>query len=424
MEYIRWICPSSLRPRFFALVPELLHKDTGLECNYTTWLSRGWCRAELWCRLLSNREDTSVIVIFSEWEALYIFPLDWQRNLISNGKFTVESDRAEVVKLGEMALQSKIQHLREEGPLAYYRFYLACRPRLLQQKRPDQDLSGFLQYFEFPSLEAAIREDIGMTGMTCAVLQGDTAILHALVEHRGNANATVTGLGDLGYYDTQTLLMVAAKSSQDAKVLSTLMILRADPNLPSRSGLTAAWLAADPSHVHVLLEYRADLFNAEIPPLIGAGGRSSSATVLALLENRCEPECHTSDGFGALHAVPMFGRANQDAPESVRLLLAFRGDINFQAEPKGRMYLECLGARVHVEMWGVGSSNYQRKMANLPGATPLSVAAIMGDKPVVQTLLENHADLEMPNYQGCTPEELARVAGHYHLLPLLCTFAV
>ena len=95
----------------------------------------------------------------------------------------------------------------------------------------------------------------------------------------------------------------------------------------------------------------------------------------------------------------MFGRANLDAPESIRLLLAFRGDVNFQAEPRGRMYEECLHARMHVEMWGVGSSNYLRKMANLPGATPLSVAAIMGDKPVVQTLLENDAELEIPNYQ-------------------------
>lgn len=33
--------------------------------NYLSWLSRGWCRAELWCRLLSNREDTTVVVIFS-----------------------------------------------------------------------------------------------------------------------------------------------------------------------------------------------------------------------------------------------------------------------------------------------------------------------------------------------------------------------
>ena len=35
-----------------------------------------------------------------------MFPLDWQRNLIADGRFTVESDRSTVVKLGEVALQS------------------------------------------------------------------------------------------------------------------------------------------------------------------------------------------------------------------------------------------------------------------------------------------------------------------------------
>ena len=35
-----------------------------------------------------------------------MFPLDWQRNLIADGRFTVESDRAVVVKLGEAALAS------------------------------------------------------------------------------------------------------------------------------------------------------------------------------------------------------------------------------------------------------------------------------------------------------------------------------
>ena len=41
---------------------ELVHEDTGERCNYTSWLNRGWCRAELWYRTLSNRLDTSVIV--------------------------------------------------------------------------------------------------------------------------------------------------------------------------------------------------------------------------------------------------------------------------------------------------------------------------------------------------------------------------
>ena len=40
---------------FVALVPELRHEDTGRLCNYTSWLSRGWCRlTSVWlsCRAL------------------------------------------------------------------------------------------------------------------------------------------------------------------------------------------------------------------------------------------------------------------------------------------------------------------------------------------------------------------------------------
>ncbi|CAJ1453513.1 unnamed protein product [Effrenium voratum] len=409
---------------FFALVPELTHVDTGRECNYETWLWRGWCRAELWCRLLSNRKDTSVIVIFSDVEALYIFPLDWQRNLISDGLFTVESDRAGVVKLGEMALRSKLQHLREWGPLSHYRFYLANRPRLLSLETAEFDLPGFLQHFDFPSLDAAIKEEGGMTGVLCAVFAGDCNMLRVLVEQRADANGKAHGLTDLGYYDTQTLLMAAAKSAQNAQVLSTLLQLRADPNLHSKSGLTPAWLAQDPSHVHVLLEHRADLLSCEIPPLMGAASRASSATVRALLESRCDPSDASNDGFGVLHAVPVFGRANPHASETIRLLLSYRADVNSLTIPKKRMLEECMQCRNSMSIWGSYSSSYARKMANMFGATPVAVAAMMGNKTVIQTLLENDAELEISNGLGHTPLDLARQEGHCHLLSILSTFAV
>ena len=115
---------------FIALVPELTHKDSRLLANYSTWLSRGWlglcleaafterriwglqrlggslngnlilhpplwllvyrlsdktlrwCRAELWCRLLSNKTDTTVIVVYSNVQAEFMYPLDWQSNSI------------------------------------------------------------------------------------------------------------------------------------------------------------------------------------------------------------------------------------------------------------------------------------------------------------------------------------------------------
>jgi hypothetical protein len=81
--------------------------------------------------------------------------------------FTVESDRAVVVKLGEMALNSKISHLRKSGMLTEYRFYLARRPALLKQQQEKWNLQGFLVHFCFPNLEDAVRLESGMTGMMC-----------------------------------------------------------------------------------------------------------------------------------------------------------------------------------------------------------------------------------------------------------------
>ena len=75
---------------------------------------------------------------------------------------------------------------------------------------------GFLEYFDFPNMEAAVKQESGMTGMMCAVLAGDLDMLKLLAEHRADPNGRASGLADLGYYDTQTLLMVAVKSHQDS----------------------------------------------------------------------------------------------------------------------------------------------------------------------------------------------------------------
>eukprot|EP00434_Breviolum_minutum_P003820 symbB.v1.2.003361.t1/scaffold186.1/size279346/8 len=348
---------------FVALVPDLFHFDTSLPCNYTTWLSRGWCRAELWCRLLSTRRDTSVIVIFSAREALYMFPLDWQKNLISDGLFTVESDREDVVNLGEMALASKIEHLRAAGPLAEYRFYLARRSALLNVPPEEWDLKGFLDHFGFSDVEAAVKQDTGLTGILCATLAGNLEMLRVLVQNQADPNGRCDGLVNLGYYDTQTVLMVAAKSHQDPCVLSTLIELRADPGLVSRSGITAMWLALEPGHVQALLEGKADLF-AFASPLNGIAGRASTATVRMLLESRCDASRYSLDGFGALHAVPFFSRANRHACETTKLLISFRADVNMRAEPKGPMFWECFRARVHTAIFWLGSLCLSKKACN------------------------------------------------------------
>lgn len=92
---------------------------------------------------------------------------------------------------------------------------------------------------------------------------GEAGLIRELAAQRADVSARVEGLNHLGYWDGETLLMVAAKSRQQATVLRALMDRRADANATcvsvTGSIITAAWLATRPEHVRALLDYRADL---------------------------------------------------------------------------------------------------------------------------------------------------------------------
>ena len=318
-----------------------------------------WCRAELWCRLLSNKLETSVIVVYSPSEAEFMFPLDWQHNSIVDGDFTVESDRAVVVELGEVAVESKLQHLQAHGPLDHYRFYSAFRPKLLRQARVDREVQQFLHDFKFSSLEEAAQDRSSMNAVMCSVLSGDTGMLRLLAEKRADMNQPMHGLGDLGYYDTQTILMAAAKSHQGPAVLTTLIELRADPNASARTGLPALYMCRSPDHVKALLEHRAEMSHYA---LNGAASFAGPDTVRELLNFRCDP-CHGGAGkYGPLHAVALFSRGNPRAVETAKLLLEHRAEVNTPSSPTGEFLWKCRLARLRIATWGFAKCNMMTRL--------------------------------------------------------------
>ena len=409
---------------FIALVPEQVHAETGLSCNYVSWLSRGWCRAELWCHLLSNKPDTSVIVIYSSAEAEYMFPMDWQHNLIAEGDFTVESDRSTVVKLGDMAVMSKIQHLSDHGPLSHLRFYLALRPRLLGLERKDRTLQEFLLHFRFNSLREAAEHESPMNGLLSAVLAGDVPMIRLLAENRADVNLRLKGLGELGYFDTQTVLMAAAKSRQEPEVLSSLIELKADVEARSRSAIACTYLVRSPGHVKVLADAKANLEASWV--LNGPAGLASTETVAAMLEFRCDANFDFETigvRYGPLHAMALLSRSNRHAINTALLLLQQRANINARAKPQGPFGQQCRASQLKVAMLGYQACPAQTRFeASAPGITPLSVAALMGNEALVKVFLDFGAEM-IANERGDLPEDLASMNGHTGLLPILATFS-
>ncbi|CAE7301918.1 unnamed protein product [Symbiodinium microadriaticum] len=316
-----------------ALVPELVHTETGQYCNYTSWFSRGWCRAELWCHVLSNKRDKSVVVVHSTLEAKFMQSWDWQNNIVVDGEFTVESDRAVVGSLGRRAIESKIAHLSEEGPLEVYRYFLARQAAMLGQASKAWDMNGFLERFKFPSMELAVRDTSSMNAVMCAVMSGDVMMLRLLATYAADLNFTIYGLNSLGFRDSFTVLMAAVKSNQPASLVASLIHLRADVSRRADIGDNAACHVKRPEHVQVLLQARADFHTAHEPfcftPLAQAAGMTSAPTLKALLLARCDPNPSQSGlGITPLIGLIRFARGSPHALESAALLLEYRADIN------------------------------------------------------------------------------------------------
>ena len=157
-----------------------------------------------------------------------MFQYDWQHNNIASGDFTVPSDRAIVCQLGETAAAGKLKHLQIGGPVDAYRYFAAHKHKLLGLQPLCSDVDDFLTLFQFGSLEAAASNHTGMTGLLCAVYAGHVQLLRLLVESRADVNQRVRGLGEFGFYDSMTPLIIATRSNQGPDILHGLIELGAD----------------------------------------------------------------------------------------------------------------------------------------------------------------------------------------------------
>ena len=413
---------------FIALVPFVQHQDTMEWCSYTTWLSRGWCRAELWLHMLSrDSEQDSVVMINSVKEVKFMFPYDWLQNSVIGGKFSVEGDRAVVVSLCQETLERRIQELEFSGPLRTHRFYRAHQQSMLGQSYSHSGVQAFLDTFRFSSIREAALDQSSMNGMMCAMFCGDTTMLRLLAGSKGDVNLRLHGLAQLGYFDGQTLLVAAAKSSQKPEVLTTLIELQADVNTPTRNGTTVAMMVKSPQHIQALMAAMADFHSSYEPfgftPLTAACGVAGcmTETIKALLEARCNPNppLHGT-GVAPLHQAIIYSRGQISPLKTVRLLLEWQADPNTAAAPTGDLAARAHAALEQERSSGMENSTWSnRTFAILPGLTPLHAAVWIGDPEITRLLLDYRADIRASNQRGNLPDDLAIESGALSVLPLL-----
>ena len=353
----------------------------------------------------------------------------WQEKTVDSGDFTVESDRQVVMKLGEMAVEHKLQNLLLQGDLSLYRFFLAHRPMMLGQAALTWELEGFLEHFQFKDLTSAVQDESSMSALLCATFAGDVNMVRLLVAQQADLTYRLRGLEHLGFADGLTLLIAALKSRQDGQMIQALLDLGADVHVVTRTCACAAASVKSAEHVALLLAASADFHSpvgvVGLTPLAAASGMSNVGTVKAMLELRCSvnPELKGLGVTPLLSAVTL-NRGCKDSAEIVGLLLAARAEPNTVSVQSAFWGNLTWMARLKVSLLGREFCRPKtREFASLPGQTALLKASMCGSEESCELLLRHGAEV-LPNDFGETPQSLAVAQGHYNVLHLFETVSV
>lgn len=408
---------------FVALVPPLQH-SSGQPCNYGSYLQRGWCLAEMWCRQLGCKADMPIVVAFNWDHAEFIMPRDWVRQLPLEGEWSDPSDKARVRDFLLMSLEAKIQVLENSNETDLCRYLKARIQEFLGLASPRRSVGSFLAHFGFQSEEEAIRQRKGMGPVACAVLSCDMDALR----HFAGAGAPFTTRLPLMYEVDQMagytpLHLAVLVGRRTLLPLEELLRLRADPNTKDSMGAPVLGTCRSVGAVELLLQHRADVNLCGLPtkatPLTRACAGLAPKDVLGkLIDSKA-----AVNGYSAgLTTTPLanlvsFSKDTQEDQELASFLLQKNADPNFVHGIRGTWRLLELGCRA---MQLMGREQTMLRYFGDGSTTPLGYAAIAGNPKLVSCLLAARADPNLRNRRGNTPVQLALTANVQSIFRQTC----
>lgn len=405
---------------FVALVPRMVNEKQE-ELNYFTWLSRGWCRAEMWCKLLSEKSDFPIIVVSAVDDVKFIMPLQWLDCPVHAGQFSYDHDRQEVCEFIKAALTFKLQRLSQRKNLNLFRYYAARYEDFLGLAAPSRTKEEFLSYFRFPSEEVALRPK-GMCALACAALSSDVSLVRQLVQMKAPLNSKLPPLVEVDVLPDWTPLHLAAahSSKSSLETMSTLLELRSDPNATNRLGHPLLGICTSAAGVDLLVKHAADVNKLSPPtmasPLVLASLRCASSEVFQkFIEIKADVNLVKGGlGLSPLHSLAINASINPHTLSVAQQLLEARADPDLPVRAGALFRSIELGARATLRLrkeppgiiWVFGEGS----------TTPLGYAAMFGSQDLVDFLLDSQADPESKNHRGHTPLQLARYTSVAHII--------
>jgi len=400
---------------FITLAPTLRNMK-GEVCNYNTYLTRGWCRAEMWCNLLANsRCQIPLVSIIGEERIEFSESIEWMRNPVHSADFSVESDRIEVIQILRIALDGRIAMLKNTNEINHQRYLLGHYEKYLGLPAPQRTSDDFLMHFHFSSLRDAVSSNRCVSGLACATMSGDIAMMRYLVNAKASVNAAVPQMMNFDVLQHSRVLHLAATGARDEGPLLELLQFRANPNIFGPFGASPLGFATSAKTVQLLLRFRAQVNFAKklgrISPLGAACSRSAPTEVIQeLLKHQADVNLRTGGlGFTPMLALALFASRNPNTFEHFDLLLNAKGDVNQPGEPTGIFRGLAIFYHGYLKVrklpWQA-PVRLQYLATNL-GSTPLHLACLAGSSDVAEYLINHAADLHRKNDHGLSPLDLA-----------------
>lgn len=403
---------------FLALVPTLQHEDTGFPVNFVSWFDRGWCRMEMWCKMLSEKASSAsmpMIVVSGPDRIMLETPLHWIDRPPHEGNVTFEADLDVIFSVMQHLLDQRLKFLAGQGRSDSYDYLLARYEAVLGLPVHERSLEDFCVHFGFGSVESARKSTRNIGPMACAVASGDASMIHALAEVGVSPNLHLKPVLDVRIMSSLSIIHLAVDVSwRQPRVLEALLAVKADPNTHDDLGYPVLGFCRTTRDVELLVRHRADVNRRNYP---------SNQLAISVACEYCAPpqvvskllECGSlvnpvggGCGLGCAHPLSflsMWASANRHCLEVAQVLLHARADLNQQCVASGRWRALELASRAYLR-FSASSSMLVQYYAEW-STTPLGMACFSGSEDLVSFFLEAGADPDIPNLRGHTPIHLA-----------------
>jgi len=444
----------------WVLAPTCQHKDTGEICNYATWRSRGWCRAEMLACTLAPTHIPCVVCTGVTATPFMVHLCDAGKMSLSEASFgccelghkfngqTLACDKEKVHSVLRKMLQAKAHLLRFQGQFGLQLWWSAMQevvfwglPETTHAHMPrlNKTLAKILEKEDSEVTEARskgrpvdilarqVRWDLtddarryrtGISLLTLAAMADDAVAVRELTAgpQKADPNLELKELGiELPYMHRGVTPVMLAMASAKSETIAALLDARADPYHKDTKGMDALqiaccrgrsdnvkfWLERFPDWQ---LERKALDMGIDAAAIACVSGVQKAPCLAVLFDAGAIMQ--KGDIWGSEGLMMALVCNNEDSEEGALRLLLARGcdpNIPWQAHDlKWSMMMKAVGLASRCSQ-----SRVFMDLALMQGSAGLHFAAKRGDVKFIRILREAGA-LPIRNAAGQTPIDVAR----------------